>query len=357
MIMKKLTTYLLAALALTAMVVSLGSCDRETTTPDPEVGTLVFEIMTAGVTPATRAGTPFYSVSLPSPVSTVTVYVFERNESGDFMWTRSIPLTEWSSAGTSYVYTVPEANMLPAGTYKFLAVGSGVITGYTLPTLDESLNYNNMTVTGTSTDTFDEIYAGSSDNVTITSEGARVGITMKRKVAGVMGYFVNVPVNQEGVKPTALRLTATTRNTGVNLTSDLGITPSAAVYNILDIDLTGLADNGTVFTGATIPGIVKLDNSQLQGHFVFPVEDVILELGLYNGTTELRTWEINNGDPMTLAANHLYTLGTKQLPGSTAGDPDSDDQKPDSGIDLMTDQQIMITVDTSWDDVTDLIIE
>ena len=68
-----------------------------------------------------------------------------------------------------------------------------------------------------------EIFAGSADAEVMAQGGTRVSIEMTRKVAGVLGYFKNVPQVLNGSTVKYLRLKVSNSNQQVNLTNGVGI--------------------------------------------------------------------------------------------------------------------------------------
>lgn len=292
-------------------------------------------------------------------VTNVKVYAFKSN-GNDFLYAKTYDITGWTDGMNFKRYDVPDTDTLPVGTYKFLAVGRNATDMYTLTSLTAATKYEDMAASVTTNGNENDIYAGSTQ-VTISGAGARVSIDMKRKVAGIMGYFKNIPEQINGTTVRYLRLSATNVNQGVDLTSGAGIPTAATPFNIIDIDLNGQTVSNGIYTGndLTAQGVVKLPNTQLSGMYIIPVSGITLTLGLYDtGGNALKTWTVKNAGTTSfqLAANNFYGLGQKIKAGYTdnnTGDP-SDDDNP---VDLLSNQEISITIIPAWDVINNLTIE
>ena len=210
-----------------------------------------------------------------------------------------------------------------------------------------------------------EIFAGSADAEVMAQGGTRVSIEMTRKVAGVLGYFKNVPQVLNGTTVKYLRLKVSNSNQQVNLTNGVGINTAATPYNIIDMDLSGQAVSNGVYVGNDLSGqgVVKVPNSQLGGSFYMPVSGVSMTLGLYDASgTAIKEWTVSDTNSsratqFNLLANHFYALGVKGATGSvdggTPGNP-GDDAAP---VDLLTDQNIVITTSPAWELIHTLVIQ
>ena len=188
---------------------------------------------------------------------------------------------------------------------------------------------------------------------------------MTRKVAGILGYFKNVPQQLNGSTVQYLRLTVSNSNQQVNLTTGTGINTAPASYKVIDIDLSGQAVSDGVFIGNDLSsqGVVKVANSQLGGAFYMPVSGVTMTLGLYDSTgTAIKEWIVkdsSNGNATTfdILANHFYSLGIKGVAGSTNGGTPGNTGDDDNPIDLLIDQNIVITISPAWALIHNLIIQ
>ncbi len=341
--MKKISMLFVSCLVL------LSACtkdeEKEESVP---AGTLRFEISAEDALD-TRAN--LYSQEPVHSVADMKVYVFQRSGSNYlYLKTYVIPWT----AGTSFGrYDVPSGDMLSAGDYMFLAVGRDASDNFTLPSLTvNTTNYNDFIVSIPAAGQETEIFAGAY-SATVVSEGMRIPITITRQVAGVLGYFKNVPANIGGTAVRYLRLSISNSDTSLNLTTGLGTNPTGTSYNLINVDLSGQTVNSDgAYTGNDLSsqGVVKVANSQLNGVFVVPVTGIALTLGLYDATNApLKTWTVLNDiaeSSFNIVANHFYALGTKVASDTTTGSPDN--PIPDAPIDLMRDQAITISILPNW---------
>lgn len=329
--------------------------------PEPVNGNVSFEISTVNRL-STRA---LNSQTTAQHVTDVSVYAFQNDGGGNYLYFRTYNNTDigWTDGTSSKIYVVPQADAtkkIPVGDYKFVAVGRETTDNYTLPTfVAGTTTYEEMiaSVSGAVT----EIFSGSSAVMSITADGARIPIEMTRAVAGVLGYF-KVPVKMNNVTVNSLVLSIDDTNTSVNLTNGAAIadvTTPATVFTIdlsaaVDADLDGYYDN------VTAAGVVTLPNSRLTGAYLLPVAGVTLTLALNDATaTPLKTWTVavdGVSGPANLLANNLYSFGTKMMDDSTTNN-DADPSNDDDALDLMTDQEIILTINPNWASVSDLTIQ
>lgn len=355
--MKKFIFLLFVSIAFFACSNDDISSDNEQTSKG-----LVFEIAAKTQLNTTRAGAPIYSQDASQSVTRVSVHAFKLNGS-DYLFEKTYTITDWTEGTTFKQYEVPETENLPVGDYRFLAVGRDAVDEYQLTTLLETTTIEDVAASIVDSGDEYEIFAGTAQAQVSALEGTRVSLTMIRKVAGILGYFTNVPQILNGDTVRYLRLTASAGNKQVNLVSEAGSSPADS-YHIINIDLNGQDVEDEVYTGNTpsTSGIVKLPNSQLSGAYMIPVDDITLTLGLYNEVgTALKTWEVfdNNSTSVNILANHFYSLGRKGKPDTTTGeDPDpGSPEDDDDAIDLLRDQTISITIDPAWNTVHELTIE
>ena len=297
-------------------------------------GSVVFDISTVNKLNNGMSRGNVYSQEATQHVTRVSVYAFSNNGS-DYVYAKTYDISGWSDGTTFKRYVVAEGDKLPAGDYKFLAVGRDAA--------------DQFTVSGTTT-------------AQVLDKGSRVSIEMTRKVAGVLGYFKNVPQILDGKTVTFLRLSASNSNQQVNLTNGVGVNTSPAAYNIIDLNLSGQTVTNGIYTGNNLSaqGVVKVANSQLSGSYFMPVSSVTLTLGLYeaNGNA-IKTWSVKDTGGVTtfnILANHFYSLGMKVQAGNVNGGTD-DPGDDDDPIDLLTDQNIVITISPAWELIHNLIIQ
>lgn len=329
----------------------------------PGDGAVTFEISAVNDLSTSRA--PLYSQEATQHVTRVSIYAFLFNPAtSSYLYQKTYQVADWSDGTTFKRFAVPDDDKLPAGTYKFLAVGRDATDQWNVTVPTSTTTYGDMLASVTSTGQETEIFSGSAD-ATITSQGARVSIEMTRKVAGILGYFKNVPQQLNGQVVRYLRLSVSNSNQQLNLTTGTGINTIPASYNVMNIDLSGQRVENGVYVGNDLSsqGVVKVANSQLGGAFYIPVSGVTMTLGLYDSAgTAIKEWAVKdsaggNASTFDILANHFYSLGTKGVSGSTNGGTPGDSGDDDNPIDLLTDQNIVITISPAWSVIHNLVIQ
>lgn len=310
--------------------------------------------------------TPVYSQEPTQHVTRVSVLAFKENTpGGDYLFQKSYDITGWSD-GTSFKrFAVPSSDNLPMGNYKFLAIGRDATDQYTVTTPSSSTKFGDMMASVNASGQESEIFSGYSPDTIQSGLGSRVSIEMTRQVAAVLGYFKNIPVTINGDTVKYLRLKTTNSNQQVNITNGTGINTTATPFNIIDVDLStqATASGGTICAGNNLSsqGVVTVPNSQLNGIFLLPVSGVNMTLGLYNKSgAALKEWSVKdtgNASNLNIMANNFYSLGTKTQAGNTNGGTGNDTSDDDAPIDLLTDQNIVITISPTWSQIHNLIIQ
>ena len=346
--------------------ISMFACsknDSQESTDIPSEG-IVFELATVnklenGITSRTR---PLYSQEAIQEVERVSIYAFKKN-GNNYLYDTTYVVPNWSKGSTFMRFTIEPLNRLQKTDYQFLVVGRELTDNYTLATLTRGTSkITDITATVPTPGQESEIFAGDK-SITVSSEGVRVSVEMTRKIAGILGYFKNVPamIGSDNVK--SLRLVMTNADKQVNLYSGIGSTPTTTDYEVFNIDLSGqtVTPEG-VFAGSDLSGqgVVKVANSQLTGKFVLPVSNITMQLRLYGATNNiLKTWNVlNNGNvTMDILANHFYALGQKVAKGDTTGGGTPDAGDDDAPIDLLKDQVIAITINPNWAQFHNLVIQ
>lgn len=352
-----------------ASMLMLSACSNEEDSApqvNDENGVVTFELSAVNkLSDGISTRVPVYSQEASQHVTRVSVYAFMFDSgSSTYKYAKTYTVSGWSDGTTFMRYPVPDSDKMAAGTYKFLAVGRDASDMFTITTPSASTTYTNMLATIAATGNESEIFAGSAD-ATVTDQGARVSVEMTRKVAGILGYFKNVPMQMNGSTVKFLRLTASNSNQQVNLATGVGINTAATPYNIMNIDLSTQGNSNGVYTGNDLSGqgVVKVANSQLGGAYYMPVSGITLTLGLYDASNAaIKTWTIkdsSNGNATTfdILANHFYTLGTKGVAGSTDGGTPGTPGDDDNPIDLLIDQNIVITISPAWSLIHNLVLQ
>jgi hypothetical protein len=340
-------------------IVLCGSCNDDK--PVPESG-LTFYIKSDN--PFLTRSTLYSSDAIQS-IDDVKVYVFKTTDGGaTYQYHKTYDLAaEWQRGNNSVVHNVTRTEMLEDGSYRFLAVGMDTPADYIVqpPFTAGSTNYSNVYASLGST-VPQEIFAGVEDNV-IDSSVENVSILMTRRVAGVLGYFSNVPTTIGSQTVRYLRLTLNASNITLDITADpaAGLPPHPATepaYNIFNVDLSTQGTSNGVYTGTPqVGGVAKLDNTTLVGAHVVPVPfttgaTMTLSLVAEDGTTILKSWQVRDDAgniTFNIMSNHFYSLGRKlQSANTTNGESDTNPDDDDMPIDLSRMQTITANIMAGW---------
>ena len=330
----------------------------------------------------TRGGRPLYSSEALQQVNAMKVYVFK--ESGDdYVYSEEINGNNFgfnnsTAQGTeSHSYTLTDK--LTDGKYKFLAVGyeEGYSTTFKALTMaPNTTKLSELVLELNDSQNADEVFSGVSEDVTVnaTSTSFNVGVELNRVVAGILGYFKNVPyeIENEGkmVQVKHVLVNVVKKGTSAKLEDRSASGADDNKYTIIDINMSSYTkdgDNNWYDVAAQSGEVATVENSVLQGAYSLPIAAVTgnntLEVVLTGDdkSTALKTFKVKDVDSNEFAinANHFYSLGQKMTNDDTNGgtpDPGTDDDDDDP-IDLSKDQIITITVNAEWTDIHNLTIE
>ena len=330
----------------------------------------------------TRGGRPLYSSEALQQVNAMKVYVFK--ESGDdYVYSEEINGNNFgfnnsTAQGTeSHSYTLTDK--LTDGKYKFLAVGyeEGYSTTFKALTMTpNTTKLSELVLELNDSQNADEVFSGVSEDVTVnaTSTSFNVGVELNRVVAGILGYFKNVPyeIENEGkmVQVKHVLVNVVKKGTSAKLEDRSASGADDNKYTIIDINMSSYTkdgDNNWYDVAAQSGEVATVENSVLQGAYSLPIAAVTgnntLEVVLTGDdkSTALKTFKVKDVDSNEFAinANHFYSLGQKMTNDDTNGgtpDPGTDDDDDDP-IDLSKDQIITITVNAEWTDIHNLTIE
>ena len=331
----------------------------------------------------TRGGRPLYSSEALQQVNAMKVYVFK--ESGDdYVYSKEITddgnfgFNNSTAVGEeSHSYTLTDK--LTDGKYKFLAVGYEEGYGTTFKALSMTENttkLSDLLLELNDSQNADEVFSGVSDAVTVsaTSTSFNVGVELNRVVAGILGYFKNVPyqIENEGkmVQVKHVLVNVIKKGTSAKLEDRSASGVEDKTYTIIDINMSSYTkdgDNNWYSVAAKSDNVATVANSVLQGAYSLPIAAVTgsntLEVVLTgeDKSTVLKKFKVKDADSNDFAinANHFYSLGQKKTDDDTNGgtpDPGTDDDDDDP-IDLSKDQIITITVNANWSAIHDLTIE
>lgn len=332
----------------------------------------------------TRGGRPLYSSEALQQVNAMKVYVFKKSSGDDYVYSEEINGNNFgfnnsSAQGTeSHSYTLTDK--LADGTYKFLAVGYEEGYGNTFNALtmtENTTKLSELLLELKAGQNADEVFSGVSKDVTVnaTSTSFNVGVELNRVVAGILGYFKNVPYQIEKggnmVQVKHVLVNVIKKGTSAKLADRTANEVDESKYTIIDIDMSGYSkdgDNNRYVVPAKSGAVATVANSVLQGAYSLPIAAVTgnntLEVVLTGESTStvLKRFTVKDGEDTDFAieANHFYSLGQKKTNDDTnGGDPDPDPEPDDNDdpIDLSKDQIITITVNANWNTIHDLEIE
>ena len=332
----------------------------------------------------TRGGRPLYSSEALQQVNAMKVYVFKASGDDDYVYSEEINGSNFGfnnsiAVGTeSHSYTLTDK--LADGTYKFLAVGyeEGYSTTFKALTMEPTTKLSELLLELNSGQNADEVFSGVSDAVTVsaTSTSFNVGVELHRVVAGILGYFKNVPFEIENggqmVQVKHVLVNVIKKGTSAKLEGRSASGVDDNKYTIIDIDMSDYSNskdgnNNWYAVPAKSGAVATVANSVLQGAYSLPIAAVTgsntLEVVLTDDQgTVLKTFKVKDGESSEFAidANHFYSLGQKMTNDDTTGgdpDPDPDPDDNDDPIDLSKDEIITITVNADWTDIHNLTIE
>lgn len=354
-------------------------------------GEITLALNAGGSGVESRAARPVYSSEAYSEVTDVELKLFKKNGEN---WEAATGVTtdltaggwaisDWASQsavspGTSdnkTTKTVKLKNLDKSATYKLVAYGYK-------KELKTDLNWTAALATATpkTNEDVEEIFAGEKEFST--NEKGKITTTpvqveMRREVAGVLGYFKNIPekVGETAVK--SVRVYASSSNTAYNIPSielqnQCG-TASTARVTVLKLDIPdGATVNDGIYNwaGKNEDNLKTVDNSLLGGCFLVPFAKVegkaTFTIALCDESgNDLKTWtgvldRTETGEDNTkifnVNRNYFYSFG-KKLKANTTGDPDPDPDEPDEPIDLSVDNQVTIILNNAWNVIHDMGVE
>lgn len=392
----------------------------------------ILKITVSSTDVTSRAARPVGSSAAANNVSEVKVYAFK--EDGDtykFDNTLSLSNQLEGVSGGEGIFTV--TGLKPVGdhantsmdnhtdqtksitlkglakgaNYKFVAVGYNTTYPYgTLsePTEGTTLESFIQTTTAKSDYEVEELFAGVSVDCTTNSDKAafdnEASVTITRQVAGMLGYFKNIPtkIGESVVK--YVRVYANKEFTTFKFPAQLlsnsdfnGVDANATAdkdgkFLVMEFDMSDIATNwneGTptgdtytfenwtngkpvesavkapLATGYTAPEKLQLvENSIFGGRYLIPYDQHVdsqtltVELQDENGkalkTLNVVTDQTQSGatkNAYDIRCNNFYSIGKKLNTDSTdGGDPNPED--PDEPVDLSGNTDIKVIVNDAW---------
>lgn len=314
----------------------------------------------------TRAGRPLYSSEALQRVNNLQLYIFK---DGKFEKSEKIEAFNNDANQGDESHTYKFTPQLENGQYQFLAVGFEEAEAY------KTLNFTKGTTTLDEAalelnDGKDaaEVFAGVSEQHTVSdnTKSLTASVTLNRTVAGVLGYFKNIPYevakDDEMKRVMKVCVELINKGTAANLKDNTTKSSTSAAYKMLTIDLTNetKADDGNYYKkDANSANPATVANSFLAGGYVLPFNKTVgqptFKVVLY-GDVALKTYKVqvegSTNTELDVLANHFYSLGHKSKDDSTEGGGSEEDK--DDPIDLSKDQVITITVNADWETIHDL---
>ena len=226
----------------------------------------------------------------------------------------------------------------------------------------------------------EEIFAG--EEVFSTNDKGKISTTpvlveMRREVAGVLGYFKNIPEKVGKTTVKSVRVYASSSNTAYNIPSlKLQNQCGTAARNrvtVLSLDIPAEAtvvDGIYNWAGKNEANLKTQDNSLLGGCFLVPFAKVdnkaTFTIALCDESgNDLKTWtgvldQTQAGEDDTkifnVNRNYFYSFG-KKLKADTTGGPDPENPDPDEPIDLSVNNEITIILNNAWGVIHNMGIE
>ena len=349
--------------------------------------TLALNVGGSGV--ETRVARPVYSSEAYSDVTDVELKLFKKNgekweaatgvttdlTGGGFAisdWTTQSAVSPGTTDNTT-TKTVKLKNLDKSAEYKLIAYGYK-------KELKTTLNWTAALATATpnANESVEEIFAGekefsTNDKGKISS--TPVQVEMRREVAGVLGYFKNIPQTVDGKTVKSVRVYASSSNTAYNIPSlelqnQCGTAGTGKVTVLkLDIPTDATVKDGIYqWSGKAETDLKTESNSLLGGCFLVPFAKVdgkatfTIALCDENGN-DLKTWtgvldKTQSGEDnvkiFNVNRNYFYSFGKKLKANTTGGDKDEDKDKP---IDLSVNNEIQIILNNAWGVIHDMGIE
>lgn len=233
-------------------------------------------------------GRPLYSSMASQYVQNIKIYFVE--EDGNIARVVNVDKDYWKQSlaynnGRKLTISLKGTDKLGTGKYTVYAMAYSTNHGYdtVVPALNtaENAKFDANAFSATASVEPSEIFVGkttvtaqnSETEVSLKSDNGNALVTLYRQVAGISGYFKNIPANVDGDVPTHLRLVASGKNTKV-------------LFGELDTNVGDAADKvnvNHVMNGAEAAALTNRD-----GKFAVSNKDgyVVYEIKLDNWFTE-----------------------------------------------------------------------
>ena len=355
-------------------------------------GEITLALNAGGSGAETRAARPVESSEAYSAVTDVELKLFKKN--GDSWETATGVTTDLSNGGWAIsdwksqsavspgttdnktTKTVKLKNLDKSATYKLVAYGYK-------KDLTTTLAWNAALATATpyANQDVEEIFAGETEFST-NEEGkissTPVQVEMRREVAGVLGYFKNIPEKVGETMVKSVRVYASSSNTAYNIPS-LSLqnqcgTAGAERVTVLNLaiptkDVT-VVEGIYNWAGKNETNLKTEANSLLGGCFLVPFAKLegkaTFTIALCDADgNDLKTWtgvldKTQTGEDNTkifnVNRNYFYSFG-KKLKADTTDGPDPEHPDPDEPIDLSVNNEITIILNNAWGVIHNMGIE
>lgn len=191
---------------------------------------IILNLNSTGDGLTSRGGRPLYSSAPGQEIDRIVIKIIDRSASGHAdtkdKVVRSITINNWQEVskqytvggnGRMYAFKLTQDQKVPEGTYEIYAIGytsSGSLYNFGAfeSNVNVTFNYSDATQKLEGTEA-EEVFAGSIKSITVDADGNFVltndnpennVLTLHRQVAGVIGYYSNIPVLKSGGNPTVL---------------------------------------------------------------------------------------------------------------------------------------------------------
>ena len=352
-------------------------------------GEITLALNAGGSGAESRAARPVESSEAYSAVTDVELKLFKKN--GDSWETATGVTTDLSNGGWAIsdwksqsavspgttdnktTKTVKLKNLDKSATYKLVAYGYKKDLTTTL-----AWNAALATATPDANQDVEEIFAGETEFST--NEEGKISTTpvlveMRREVAGVLGYFKNIPEKVGKTTVKSVRVYASSSNTAYNIPS-LSLQNQCGTAGTERVTVLNLAiptEGVTVvkgiynWAGKDETNLKTEANSLLGGCFLVPFAKVVgkatFTIALCDGNgNDLKTWtgvldQKQTGEDDTkifnVNRNYFYSFGKKLKANTTKPDPEN----PDEPIDLSVNTEITIILNNAWGVIHNMGIE
>lgn len=377
-----------AAVATVCLVATSCSSEQEVISDDAlTTGTQITLAFNDGGD--TRAARPVYSSAAFNTVNEVKLSIFVENgtewePANDVTFTvNDEELTDgilaWTPAQTEGVIgtNTQGRNFEKQLTLKGLAATKNyrlVAYGYNKDmTTDVVLSGQTFTATPATNSPVEEIFAGRAQFSTDADgkiKSATTTVTMKRQVAGFLGYFTGIPTTVEGEKVAGVRVVASASNSAYTFTGETCLDPQNGINTTKErvtvYDMV-IPEGATEVKGIynfqqKIENVYVKPNSLLAGKFLVAfgaqtqTNAATFTVELYGTDTKtLKHWDVKNQESesrFNVNRNEFYMIGKKYTNGKPnpedPTDPDPDPENPDEPIDLSTDSEMYIIINDAW---------